>query len=106
MNLNESDQILLDYLMTADFKSENMTHEEMIFLLNKFRNFYRVIHSVNRSQLHEIEALTKKVKECEEQKLQHEKENLNKTNLINYINNKKLSLIERIKGKIKPIKIK
>ena len=35
---------ILDYLMTSDF-NEGLTQEESKFLLLKYRNFYRIMHS-------------------------------------------------------------
>jgi len=107
MNMNYlSEEDILNYLMTSDFK-EGLSPDEFIFLLCKFRNFYRVSYGKNENMkivldknLSEWEDFKKnKNKEVEKylfEKIEAEK----KVERMKSILNRKLSLKERFLGKI------
>lgn len=97
------DMEILNYLMTSEF-SDDLSSEESKFLLIKFRNFYRL-------QSAKIDQLKYQISDIEfksESEILKAETKVNEVNLINqtmlnkinYIKNKKLSLNERIKGKI------
>jgi hypothetical protein len=103
--MNElTDKDILEFLMTSDF-NENLTPEESRFLLFKFRYFYRLQHSKMDGLNNVIVDLEKKLEDTQQEfkskvfDLQSEmvlvKEQRDK------IINKKLTLIERLTGKIK-----
>lgn len=102
MNKNTDEQIL-DYLMTSEF-DEGLTPEECKFLLQKFRNFYRVVScSITNYQDRMDDALKKRdemerILESKTNEFNNEKSNL--INKINKILSRKLTFKERILGKI------
>ena len=97
------DDEILEFLMTSDF-DEDYKPEELKYLLIKFRYYYRIIYS-NRD-------LVKSEQQGEISKLKSEISSLNsiigelmassdkKDLLIQKLKNRKLSLSERISGKI------
>jgi hypothetical protein len=98
-----TDKEILEFLMTSDF-NEKLSPEEAKFLLLKFRYFYRQTYSKNEVLLSEI---TSKNKKLEDQDIIYNarivdlsKENKTLSDKINTIMNRKLTLIERISGKI------
>ncbi len=100
---NWSDGDILDYLMTSDL-DENLSPEDLRFLLLKFRQFYRVVST----RFTNIEMEKKKYHfDLENLKSMHlsELDQLNQShdNLLNKYNelmNRKLTLKERFFGKI------
>jgi hypothetical protein len=89
--------------MTSDF-NEKLSPEEAKFLLLKFRYFYRQTYSKNEVLTSEIDSKSKKL---EDQDIIHKarivdlsKESKTLSDKINTIMNRKLTLIERISGKI------
>jgi hypothetical protein len=99
-----NDEDILDFLMTSDFHEEYKP-SEFKYLLTKFRYFYRIISDRNRNTqsdlkfresklLEEIESLKKQITE-------YQILNASKEDTINLMRNKKLTLRERITGKIK-----
>lgn len=103
MILELKDEEILDFLMTSEFE-ENYKPEEFRYLLHKFRYFYRVVNGkydllkldtgFKETTLQEtIEGKNQKIDE-----LLAEIANLNNT--ISQLSNRKLSLKERISGKI------
>jgi hypothetical protein len=97
------DDEILDFLMTSEFESEYKP-EELKYLLLKWRYFYRILYG-NKE-------LIKTEKDAEVNKLKDELKSLNNTIgilisessnkdlLIQNLKNRKLSLKERITGKI------
>ena len=97
-----TDKEILDFLMTSDF-NENLSPDEMRFLLLKFRNFFRVYSSKNEVLLTEVESLKKQVENLPSMIKQIDElrqQNQNLSDELNTIMNKKLSFKERIFGKI------
>lgn len=101
-----SEEDILNYLMTSDF-NEGLTPDELIFLLCKFRNFYRVSYGKNQNMKIDLESRIKEVedfkmvKNIEVQKYLMEKiEAERKLEKIKKVLERKLSLRERFLGKI------
>lgn len=97
------DEEILDFLMTSEFDNDYKP-EELKYLLLKWRYFYRILHSKK--------GLVETDKDGEINKLKDEVKSLNavigemmaksdkKDILIQSLKNRKLSLKERISGKI------
>lgn len=95
----ESEKEFINYLMTSDFIG-NLSPDDLILLLKQFRNYYRAQHSTIIRKDNEISKLNNKItrymnsidilkKELDTNEFRYER-----------IKNKKLSLKERLKGKI------
>jgi len=95
---NEED--IIDYLMTTEFESEELTAENSKLLLNKFRYYCRKFHAETKQKMHEIERLEKKIISCENKLEILEKEVEISDVRYDRLKKKKLSFKERIKGKI------
>jgi len=95
----KSEEELVNYLMTSDF-TENLSPVELIDLLINFRHFHRKQHSKTISKENEIDNLKKKCVQFENSISILKKE----LEMIEFkyrrIKTKKLSIKERIKGKI------
>ncbi len=94
---------ILEYLMTSDF-TEDLSKEELIVLLKKFREFYRILHSTKNNQIKDLEFELNKM-ETEKNRLNdlsisNEKDLVDFKNEYNLLFQRKLSLSERISGKI------
>lgn len=103
--MNElTDKDILEFLMTSDF-NENLTPEESRFLLFKFRYFYRLQHSKMDGLNNVIVDLEKKLKDTEEdlnsKLFISQSEVVLTKEQMDKIKNRKLTLIERLTGKIK-----
>jgi len=98
------DKDILNYLMTSEFV-DGLTPDESKFLLVKFRYYYRRVVSKNEQLISEIDTLDKKIKESESlSKSKIESLQIKIANLENKISNnfnRKLSINERISGKIR-----
>mgnify|MGYP006082422263 CR=1 FL=1 len=100
--MTENDEIL-EYLMTSDF-DENLTKSELKALLIKFREFYRYMYSVKDNRVMDRDFKIKKF----EQELTFTKEEIIKLkfrkseleNEKNLLKRRKLSFMERIRGKL------
>lgn len=103
---NYDDNRLLDYLMNEDFNENNNLHgiKELKFFLRKWKDFYRYLYVTHdrykKEKEKEIDTLNEKIKKLENDILHLQIKNAEYEDLINNIKNKKLSLKERIKGKI------
>lgn len=98
-----TDDEILEFLMTSDFE-EDYKPSELKYLLVKFRYFYRILYSRNQNSQDDSEFIVKKMNdELEILKLQifnEQIENANKQNIIDSLKKRKLTLKERITGKI------
>ena len=98
-----TDKEILEFLMTSDFQ-ENLSPDELRFLLLKFRNYYRVVSSKNELLISDLEIFRKNAQSIDalnNEKIKHlSDENSNISRKLNTIMNKKLSFKERIFGKI------
>jgi NADH dehydrogenase/NADH:ubiquinone oxidoreductase subunit G len=101
-----SEEEILNYLMTSDF-NEGLTPDELIFLLCKFRNFYRISYGKNENMKVELEGKKREVEEFrtvknkEVEKYLFEKiEAERKLERLEKVLKRKLTLNERFFGKI------
>ncbi len=100
--MTENDEIL-EYLMTSDF-NEELNKSELKALLIKFREFYRYMYSVKDNRVIDRDFKIKTFKEeitfMKEKiiKLKFEKSELE--NEKNLLKRRKLSFMERIRGKL------
>ena len=98
-----TDDEILDFLMTSDFEGDYKP-EEFRYLLNKWRYFYRILHSRSTNSSDSLQFEVKKLNEEIEdlqKKIKYLKfENVEKQNLIDFSKNRKLTFKERISGKI------
>ena len=100
------DREIIDYLLSSDYE-ENLTEDEYRYLLKKFKQFYRNSLLKNEQLAHQIDNVNKETKDKllakdvdtqnKEKKIQAMQSKLDV--LINSLN-RKLTLKERIKGKI------
>lgn len=102
--INElTDEEILDFLMTSEFEEEYKP-EEFKYLLYKFRYFHRILKGRYDLSLTDLEALTKRSTDVIEEKERIITDLLTKNaemqNTIDSLKNRKLSLRERISGKI------
>lgn len=95
-----SEEELINYLMTSDFVDADLSPDELKDLLNKFRYYYRIQHSHLNRKDNEIERLNKKINSYENSVNILEKELEMNEFKYERIKTKKLSLKERLKGKI------
>jgi hypothetical protein len=98
-----SDEEILDFLMTSDFEGDYKP-EELKYLLYKWRNFFRQQHGKYEHLKNDIKLVEKRLEE-ESIFYLKEKNNLlsqlaSKDDEINQLKNRKLTLKERLKGKI------
>jgi hypothetical protein len=98
-----SDEEILDFLMTSDFEGDYKP-EELKYLLYKWRNFFRQQHGKYEHLKNDIKLVEKTL---EEESIFYLKEKnkllsqlASKDDEINQLKNRKLSLKERLKGKI------
>lgn len=100
--MTENDEIL-EYLMTSDF-NEELNKSELKALLIKFREFYRYMYSVKDNRVIDRDFKIKTFKEeitfMKEKiiKLKFEKSELE--NERNLLKRRKLTFMERIRGKL------
>ena len=97
------DEEILDFLMTSEFEGD-YSPEELKYLLIKWRYFYRLINGRLERVLTDNEGDVKKLNSNIES-LNNKINNLladsaNKDNLINSMKERKLTLKERLSGKI------
>lgn len=98
-----NDEDILDFLMTSDFH-EDYKPSEFKYLLTKFRYFYRIISDRNRNTQSDLKfresKLSEEIEALKKQIIDYQVLNASKDNTINSMRNKKLTLRERITGKI------
>jgi hypothetical protein len=98
-----TDDEILEFLMTSDFE-ENYKPSELKYLLVKFRYFYRILYSRNQNTQHDLDFIINKMNEeidiLKSQIFNEQIENANKQNIIDSLKNRKLTIKERITGKI------
>lgn len=103
MILELTDDEILDFLMTSEFE-EDYKPEELKYLLHKFRYFYRVLYGKYDLSKDDVISKSKKIDEIttsnDLQINQMMSEIANLQNQINNLKNRKLSLQERLSGKI------
>lgn len=91
---------LLNFLMTSDFSEYNYSPNELVDLLLKFRNFYRISYHREKLLNDQYDDLKKKY-DILERDLENERVKLTEHNRLVYEKRKKkLSWRERITGKL------
>lgn len=97
------DSEILNFLMTSDF-DDDYKPDELKYLLTKWRYFYRILNGRLELNKTDSEFLIKKLKEdlkSKEDEINYNRiENSKLKDELNFLKNKKLSLKERILGKI------
>jgi hypothetical protein len=97
------DYEMLEFLMTSDFEQEYKP-DEFRYLLLKWRYFYRILHGkyeINKTDLnHKIKIISDDLKLKENMLINSQKESVTLKDEIHFIKNRKLSLKERLTGKI------
>lgn len=98
-----TDDEILEFLMTSDFE-EDYKPAELKYLLVKFRYFYRILYSRNQNTQDDsdfiINKMNDEVETLKSQIFNEQTENANKQNIIDSLKNRKLTIKERITGKI------
>lgn len=101
---NLNDEELFEYMMNSEY-SDGLNPEEHIYLLIKWKSFYRIIHGQYGLLKKDYESINEKIIKKQyiyNNEIKELKKELNTSNeLIRKIQNKKLSWIERINGKVK-----
>lgn len=102
--INElTDDEILEFLMTSEFEEEYKP-EEFKYLLYKFRYFYRIIKGRYDLSLTDLESLKNRsvdvINEKDRTINDMLTQNAEMQNIIDGLKNRKLSLRERISGKI------
>jgi hypothetical protein len=97
------DDEILDFLMTSDFEGDYKP-EELKYLLNKWRYFYRVLYSRTKTShddlSFEVDKLKEEIESMSNSIVKLQTENANKQNIIDSTKSRRLSWKERISGKI------
>jgi hypothetical protein len=104
MKINElDDEEILNFLMTSDFE-DNYSPTELKYLLTKWRYFYRHFQGISNREKLALEGELSHIKDMLENKenqiLNLQVDLANKQDVINSLKNRKLSWVERWKGKI------
>ena len=94
---------ILEYLMTSDF-NEELTNKELKALLVKFREFYRYMYGAKDNKIidkdFQIKKLEEKLKVTEKNIIDLVNKNTELEQEKIKLKKRKLTLLERIKGKI------
>lgn len=103
MILELKDEEILEFLMTSDF-DEEYKPEELKYLLMKWRYFYRVLNGKYDLQMtntkYELKCLEEEIKRLKTQISEMQVVEANKEDHIHQLKNRKLTLRERLSGKI------
>ena len=104
---NWTDEKILDYLMSSDYE-ENLSPEDLKFLLFKFKYYYRIVSGRTNNLVAEREQVINQLILSIEQKEIELKHLIQQNNSIkleyDMLINKKLTLKERFFGKIQNAK--
>ena len=98
-----SDESALDMLMTSEFE-DSFSPTEYKEMLLRYRYFYRILHSKYERAKSDVDFITEKATErialLENRIFELEVQNAGKQDIINSMSGRKLTLKERLKGKI------
>lgn len=98
------DEELLDFLMTSDFDDE-YKEEEVKYLLKKWRYFYRILfgkfENCKKDKTFLVEKFNKELRSTEKELTMVQVDKVKISEKLENIKNKKLSIKERITGKLK-----
>jgi hypothetical protein len=103
--MKNSEREMIEFLLSTDYKPENnFTYQELLFFLNRYKEYYFYLHCDNKnivSDMTRLEAentmLTGRLNTCEEMVKNKELE----INNLKQILLRKMTFWERIKGRIK-----
>ncbi len=97
------DDEILDFLMTSDFEGDYKP-EELKYLLNKWRYFYRVLYTKTKTShddvTFELQKSNETIESLKNDIIKLQSDNANKQNIIDLNLNRKLTFMERLSGKI------
>jgi hypothetical protein len=97
------DDEIMDFLMTSEFENDYKP-EELKYLLHKWRYFYRILNGRIERLRDDSEFEIKKLKEkCSSDEIKYQKSLIDvtdKQNIIDSLRSRKLTLKERLSGKI------
>lgn len=98
-----NDEEILDFLMSSDF-DEDYKPEELKYLILKFRYFYRLLYTKSKNSTDDskfvVSKLTEEMELLKKEIFDLQKSCADKQNEIDLLRNRKLSIKERITGKI------
>lgn len=98
-----TDEEILEFLMTSEFEDE-YKNEEFKYLLFKWRYFYRMLHGkvelVKNEKTFEIEELKTEIERLKTINKEISTKNANQEDEILSLKNRKLTIRERLSGKI------
>ena len=98
-----TDEDLLDFLMTSEFEND-ISPDEFRFLLNRWKYFYRDIHGrlerAKQDLSFDVESLRKQLADAEGRHMMALVECARKQDVIDSMKHRKLTLKERLRGKI------
>lgn len=98
-----NDEEILDFLMSSDF-DEDYKPEELKYLILKFRYFYRLLYTKSKNSTDDskfvVSKLTEEIDMLKKEIFDLQKSCADKQNEIDLLRNRKLSIKERITGKI------
>ena len=102
--INElKDDEILDFLMTSEFEGD-FKPDELKYLLNKWRYFYRILHGVyerdKTANDGKVNELNNKINHLESELKSLMVDNAKNEDTINLMKNRKLTWRERFSGKI------
>lgn len=98
-----NDEEILDFLMSSDF-DEDYKPEELKYLLYKFRYFYRLLYTKSKNFSDDsnfsVNKLSEEIDFLRNEIFELQKNCADKQNEIDLLRNRKLSIKERLTGKI------
>lgn len=102
---NISDKELLNHLMLSEFNEYDITSDDFVFLLKKFRTYYRIKYlsyeKLKGDTTFIIDKQSNKIEELNKKLIDLENQISEKNKVLNSIYNRRLSFIERLTGKLK-----
>jgi len=101
--MTEEDNSILEFLMNSDLNEINYSNNQYIYFLLKYKEFYRLLNSQYHGLKNENVMLKDKHEELENQLVKMKRSNVidnAKVNSMKKSINKKLTLKERILGKL------
>mgnify|MGYP000250571230 CR=1 FL=1 len=101
--MNDEEIDILEFLLSADFENLNYSSDQYVFFLKKYQKYYKLLNAKYHGVKNENERIVKNTQKLEDQLLQSKRSNgIDKAKVTNMKKElvKKLSLKERLKGKL------
>src|SRR6056297_169244 len=101
--MKEEDIDILEFLITSDFEDVNYSKDQYVFFLKKYQSYYKLLNAKYYGVERDNERNKEKVQKLEDQLLKEKRSiGINEAKISNLKKelNKKLSFMERIKGKL------